>query len=912
MTRPDRVGASGQPRLLGRDLELSRLVGMTDGTYVGESLAVVGGPAGIGKSALLDALAAQVPGRRVLRFQGNRALGLVPFGLVAGLIGALLSDALPLAPLHRDVLVRIASGGRAGGVDQGKLRAAVASLMEMVGQEEPLLLLIDDLHEVDPGSTAVLLAGAGRVVPAHAVTVLAVRGRVPEPVPDAIEIELAALDEPDAGRVLDELPEPPTGRRRLELLRTAGGNPLALVELGRRPANTVVLQDPSGGRVALGELLGDVFGASAAGLPDRTRRALLLAAAGETRQQVLHAPEVGIRRDDWDPAEAAGIVTVSAGLVRFCHPLMGLAVYEKAPAADRREAHLVLAAAASTEPGLASWHRAAATTGKDPLLAEDLGKYAEEVLAAGDAMTAASVLERAVALTADARETAIRRLRAAELAGSVGQVAWVADLIADEVTTTPFPDIRIRVAALLGWLHMMDDRPSAALEVLMPVAEQVDLGDPILAILFLGTGALPAYSTGDRHDLERFARACGAVRQLVTGIPPGILWPLSMALPSDEILAEVLHTAPRPVVVDHDSFMGAANLGACCLVLDETSLSIAHLEPPRDLLARGVAFNPALSTFAAVGWAYLDAARLTAAEHNALLSLQLNEYLRVPMVTAVATVQLAIVAILRGGPDEDIVVGRAAAERSGTMAVRSQLRWAEGRAAAAAGDPRRAWTLLRGLYAADGVALHRHVGALAVADLCSAAVEVGEQETARMVLDRLTQSGRWVSRRSRLLLERAAAVLSDDPADGARRLRVIVDDPAAAEWPLERGLSLLDLAGCLHRARSPREERKVLQEAASQLEDVGADAWRATLPGRMRAAGDRSPDVVPRGGLAQLTDQQQAIVRLAAGGLSNAEIAERLFLSTRTVGSHLYRSFPKLGVTHRSQLAAIVEAEESP
>lgn len=64
--------------------------------------------------------------------------------------------------------------------------------------------------------------------------------------------------------------------------------------------------------------------------------------------------------------------------------------------------------------------------------------------------------------------------------------------------------------------------------------------------------------------------------------------------------------------------------------------------------------------------------------------------------------------------------------------------------------------------------------------------------------------------------------------------------------------------------------------------------------------------------LAELTPQQQQIIRLAARGLTNREIAEKLFLSPRTVGSHLYRSFPKLGITARSQLRDLLEGFATP
>ncbi len=65
---------------------------------------------------------------------------------------------------------------------------------------------------------------------------------------------------------------------------------------------------------------------------------------------------------------------------------------------------------------------------------------------------------------------------------------------------------------------------------------------------------------------------------------------------------------------------------------------------------------------------------------------------------------------------------------------------------------------------------------------------------------------------------------------------------------------------------------------------------------------DTAPDA-----LAELSPQQRQIVRLAAHGLTNREIGEKLFLSPRTASSHLYRSFPKLGITARAQLRDLIE-----
>jgi DNA-binding CsgD family transcriptional regulator len=64
--------------------------------------------------------------------------------------------------------------------------------------------------------------------------------------------------------------------------------------------------------------------------------------------------------------------------------------------------------------------------------------------------------------------------------------------------------------------------------------------------------------------------------------------------------------------------------------------------------------------------------------------------------------------------------------------------------------------------------------------------------------------------------------------------------------------------------------------------------------------------------LSGLSPQQREIILLASRGLTNAEIADRLFLSPRTVASHLYRSYPKLGIAGRRQLRDLVDREGEP
>jgi DNA-binding NarL/FixJ family response regulator len=98
------------------------------------------------------------------------------------------------------------------------------------------------------------------------------------------------------------------------------------------------------------------------------------------------------------------------------------------------------------------------------------------------------------------------------------------------------------------------------------------------------------------------------------------------------------------------------------------------------------------------------------------------------------------------------------------------------------------------------------------------------------------------------------------------------------------------------------ECREPLRLALATFDALGAISWGQQARDELRASGEtargRTPDA-----LDQLTPQELQIARLVAEGLPNREIGQRLYLSPRTIGSHLYRIFPKLGVTARSQLA---------
>jgi DNA-binding CsgD family transcriptional regulator len=137
-------------------------------------------------------------------------------------------------------------------------------------------------------------------------------------------------------------------------------------------------------------------------------------------------------------------------------------------------------------------------------------------------------------------------------------------------------------------------------------------------------------------------------------------------------------------------------------------------------------------------------------------------------------------------------------------------------------------------------------------------------------------------------------------------------DPAGEQWPFERAQLRLDYAEWLRRRRRINDAKPVLTEALGTFQRLGARSSARQAEAELRACGVALSGAPERDALRELTPQQRQIVRLASDGLTNREIGDRLFLSPRTVSSHLYRSFPKLGVADRYQLRDVIARASAP
>ncbi|MET7350822.1 helix-turn-helix transcriptional regulator [Streptomyces mirabilis] len=921
----------GDEWIVGRDHELALLSRLVDALTTGRAgaLLMTGGP-GAGKSALLDAAVrmARRSGVRVLRCRGSEGESGLAFAGLHQLLRPFLDLAEGLPARQRAALLGVF------GLDDGTRTVSdplltslgALTLLSDAAEHGPLLLVIDDTHWLDLGTLDVLAFMARRLEGEPVALLLAARDTaVPAQLDRQIDrLTIEPLDPAAAGRLLDHQPRPPAGRARSRVLEQAAGVPLALVELAR-----AVARDPAAAHedaLPLTDRLEAIFAADLPELPPATRALLLFAAAAESAELPVILSAVGDRAtpDDWLPAERAGLVRIDADRVRFRHPLIRSAVYRAATYTERHTAHRALADVLVGDPDRRAWHHAAAASGVDEEAAGELDDSAARAQRRGGYAAAATALERAARLSPDPTVRAGRLVRAATMAMYAGHPRWVGELSAQVATLTDEPALLAEASLLAGWALAVTTQFAGSLGFLLPVAEAAVDEDPVLTLDALATATTPAYNSGAPEHRENILR-------IVERVPPqddetGRLWALAGCDPvrnraqALELLAATWTVPlPKPGSGVDIPLSRLVVSGGAAWVLDETAEAIRLLGAAMDHLRRSptsganatVAQALALALYESGSWtkarAALDEAYGLAAEGG------------LENVVVGAPVLRATLLALRGDTEE----ARAAVQRAvhgidlpNCRSLQVRTHYALGAAALAEGDHAAAYDRFRAVYTRqpEPAPLHFHASDYYLADLVAAAVRTGRAEDARLVLDtarrRLAEG--QTSARLTAIVHRAEALLAE-PDDAERHFTAALADPAGDQWPFERAQVRLDYAEWLRRRRRAVEARPLLAAALEVFERLGTRPWTDRTRAELRAAGV-TPASTSAGfadSLAELTPQQLQIARLAAAGLTNREIGERIFLSPRTVGFHLYRIFPKLGITSRAQLRdALPEPEE--
>jgi DNA-binding CsgD family transcriptional regulator len=916
--------------IIGRDAGLARLRALVDPVPPSSRVLLVTGEAGMGKTVLLADVAgrARLAGMRVLSVTGRESESRLAFAGLHQLLRPVLPAAAELPGRQaRALLGALGLSADPGAPDPLLTGAAVLTLLSDLSERSPVLVVADDAQWLDRSSLDALVFAGSRLDAERVVLLVGARGQAPPPGFDRgfPELRLEPLSAADAGRLLDGQPRPPRGRARAQVLTQAAGNPMALIELAK-----VIADDPAASRRWAAEPLPPtdrltaVLTSRFAGLPEPAQAALLLAAVADDPDLSAAATAVsGPGAQTLAPAEQLGLIKVDRAGLRFSHPLVRSAIYHSAPFARRAAAHRELAGALGDQPDRRAWHLAAAALQPDEQVAALLEATAAQAQRRGGAAAAALALERAAELSPDPEDQARRLAAAASAAVPTGQADWVEDLATRALAVTADPELRLAARHDAGWALAYSGRRSAALPALLSVAEEASRDQPALAWDALADAAKVVYHSGAPAGCQAVGRVLGLLEHQAPGSAgqgpradagPHKLWIRACIDPfgsRNELIRYLRQISVSPL--DEATLWRA---GSAAWLLDESDLAITLLhDAMRRIRAPGTqgTSGPGLT---ALGWAYIDTGRWDEALEAAAEAAGLAETNQMEFVAAAADLIAATVLALRADSGAarthaDRALARADLAESGFVTARA--RRALGIAALADGSHLLAFTQLRQLFSEEGAPVHNIFSYLGVADLAAAAVRADRRMEGHDVLERaLSHLGGTASPRLEQLIARARGILAG-PDDAEAHFAPALAGPAGDQWPFERAQLRLDYGEWLRRRRRINDAKPVLTQALETFRRLRARSWAQRAETELRACGvavagaPGEPDA-----LRELTPQQRQIVRLASDGLTNREIGDRLFLSPRTVSSHLYRSYPKLGVAGRNQLRDVIARASTP
>ncbi|WP_219502873.1 helix-turn-helix transcriptional regulator [Nonomuraea ceibae] len=876
--------------LYGRETEASVIDELLATVRSGRSGAlVIKGEPGIGKTALLDHAAGRADGIQVIRRSGVPSESELAYAGLHLLLRPALDRTGKLPPPQRRALETALGLTEGQGADALLVGLAVLSLLAEVAEDGPVLCLIDDAQWLDPGSRAAL-AFAARWLDAEGLA-LVMATRDEEDAHGLPELTLTGLPSTAAAALLKGSDLTPGQRYRV--LAEAQGNPLALIEL---PA--ALRQDPHGpGGLPPSSRLQAAFHSQVDHLPAATRTLLLVAAAGEGLDEVLAAATLlGVTAADLRPAETEGLVTTNGQHVRFRHPLIREAVYQRAPISSRLAVHAALAETLTGDhhADRRAWHLAAATVGPDEQVAAELERTARRAALRHGYAAAATAYQRAAALTGHGDETRARRLTlAAESAIEAGDLDRAQELAGEAGSLTADRAMRSRVIHTQATAHFGRGRYAEAHRLMTEAAEL----DPALLVRAYQT----AWYAGEAQLSEVSARLAEVLSQGLLDEPVAALARLESAAfarlsgadpagPSalEQVVAEAEHALagyPPGLAAMVCGTPLIAGQDAAALRMSTRLVARCHAEGSIGVLPMALYFQAQAELF--------HGGRLHAAGAAATTALRLAENTGQHQWAALNTGLLAYLAAVEG--DEDGHRGLTAdVARSPAVPMQGAM-WADwARALLDLGQGRAEAALGRLEALADGPGWY-HVSAIrCVPDLVEAAVRSGEPDRARPAL------ARYLRLDQRHLVERCLALLAGDDAEAHYLAALEAGGPA-----FEQARTRLLYGEWLRRARRRGVAAGQLREALESFERLGAVPWAGRARGELQAAGGLADAPAPDRA-AGLTPQERQIVQLAARGLSNKDIAAQLFLSPRTVGYHLYKAYPKLGVASRGELAAVV------
>jgi DNA-binding CsgD family transcriptional regulator len=900
--------------LVGRDRELAELTEFVGRASTDGAAVLLTGDPGVGKTALLDATAdlALTKEMRVIRGSGVEYETDISFAGLHELVVSLSREINGLPDAMREVLEVALGRGTGHTPDRIAVLNAALLLFSEAAKEQPLLVIVDDLHVFDDASRSTLSFVARRLA-GRRIGLLGAWRTETDDLFQSIglpELRIAPLNDTDALNLLSRsfVHLPP------RILRTvagdAQGNPLALLEFAGATSVSGARDLGSGWTSGQGRDVRALYALRVARLPQRTRDLLLLAALEGSGDLGLLAVAGGPSTlDRLAPAERDHLlkVTEDGRTVRFRHPLVRSAVVDAATGEQRRSAHHRLADALIGQPERRGDHLSRATTVPDEGVALVVETAAQSSLQRGDAAGAVARLRRAAQLSPDPGNRTRRLSRAAYLAAWVAGRLDTSHEIMREMHGEPAPAPATAAAAAFLVLVTEGDADTAHALLMKLIEEALVPSDPPRGELetALFTLTLASHYSGRDEHWQPLIEVLGR-------------------LPDDSPAAAVsvarIHYAPGAVT---DEMLRRLDVEILRLkdqtdadVVIRTALAASYLDRLpgcREAVSRVVGDDGAMGAsmpglmFVALDDLYRG--RWQSSADAAAELIVLCEETGYRLFGQVGRYVAAMVDAQRGDLDacrahcQDIWSW---SDPRGLRRLENCAHQAAARAAIGAADFGSAFRHATAICPAGALPPFNPEALWSATDLVESAMRTGHSAEARRHADALRASGverlspRWA------LSVATATAMTLEPDDIVQGFEEALMLPGIEHWPFELGRARLAYGEELRRRGRTRDARAQLKAACDQFGRVGARPWEARAKAELRATGMTR---VSRGKAGTtLTPQEMEIARLAATGLSNPQIASQLFLSPRTVSSHLYRLFPKLGITSRGALRDALEA----
>jgi ATP/maltotriose-dependent transcriptional regulator MalT len=463
--------------------------------------------------------------------------------------------------------------------------------------------------------------------------------------------------------------------------------------------------------------------------------------------------------------------------------------------------------------------------------------------------------------------------------------------------------------ARLAWIvETLDPRITGDREDLLALVHAAetatDHGDPDLALSLLSAAAANSFwaNRDEAHDEIVSATERVGVRP----DDPRLLSILSYAALPGEVAMVIERVARWPADRSHDAasmqLLGTAafNLGFHALASKFLTASIDTMRDQGRLvqLAQSLVMR---------AWSEINLGHWTLAAPDAEEGSRLAQETAQPLWEAGAFVAQAFLLAMRGEEHEsEALIARAEkiAVPAASRVVVAVVQLTRGMTALAYGRYEEAYAELQRMLDPADLAHHRLNFYWAVANLSEAAVPLGRTREVRVIVEQLeAQAAQTPSPVFQQTMRHSRPLLATD-ATAEEMFRASLRGDLVG-GPFEHARLQVAYGVWLRRQRRAAESREPLRAARDSFDALGAVIWSERARRELRAAGESSQRRQP-GLLEQLSAQELQVAQMAADGLSNREIGQKLYLSHRTVSSHLYRAYPKLGITSRAQLRDVV------